>query len=136
MRIHTHIHGFGDSAGHSVPALDEALAFYGLGDGGPQETVQIAAVIDQWTDTSVVCDMMAVTQKGEPVKRCEFQRSEVTVEYYNASSALVSIPKSYLPVFGLQHYVLTGRVLDRFRELVKRHNAPYLPAAKPSESAM
>lgn len=116
---------------HRSP-LEEALRFYGLGDTGPHETVQIAAVIDSVSETSVVCDMMAVTQKGEPVKRCEFQRSEVTVEYYNASSALVSIPKSYLPVFELQHYVLTGRVLERFQELVRRHNAPYLPVTRVS----
>lgn len=116
---------------HHSP-LEDALRHFGLGDRGPQETVQIAAVIDSVSETSVVCDMMAVTQKGEPVKRCEFLRSDVTVEYYNASSALVSIPKSYLPVFNLEHYVLTGRVLERFQELVRRHNARYLKVSRVS----
>lgn len=114
--------------------LSEALAFYGMGELADAVTrVSVAAVIDRVTDDAVICDVMSPSLTGEPMKRCEFVRSQVIVNLYNANAAVVLIPKAYLPAFCLWKYELTGKLLATFEARVARHNAPYLKStsAKP-----
>jgi len=60
------------------------------------------------------------------MKRCEFVRSQVIVNLYNANAAVVLIPKAYLPAFCLWKYELTGLPLAAFERRVAVHNSPYL----------
>lgn len=107
--------------------LAEALRFYGMGEFADRvERVSIAAVVDRVTESMVICDVMSPNLTGEPVKRCEFERSCVIVSHYNASAAIVRIPKAYLPAFCLWKYELTGKLLATFEARVAIHNAPYL----------
>lgn len=107
--------------------IAEALRHFGFEDAGTRETCMIAAVIDRFTDSVLVCDVISPLLYGDPVRRCEFLRSAVRAEFYGPSSALIEIPKTYLPIFVLWDFVQPERSIARYRERIAEFNAPYLP---------
>lgn len=109
-------------------SINVALEHFGLGPiAGEQETVYVAAVIDRLTETSVVLDVISPSLYGSPVKRCEFIRTLISAEFYEPMAALVQIPKTFLPIFVLWDFVLPEQFINRYRDRIAMHNAPYLP---------
>lgn len=148
--MHDHLHNQ-DSALHTPHSrLSEALAFYGMGEMAEAvvERVAVVGVVESLTETAVIVLVSGeqgavsskngsqITARGSlPQKRCEFLRSEVTVQYFSAERACIRIPKAYLPAFCLWRYELTGHQLAEVERLVACHNAPYLKTsvAKPEK---
>lgn len=103
----------------------EALRFYHMGEpDGPMERVSIVAAIDAVTVDTVYASVLSPESLER--KHCEFMRSEVIVQFYNAENAVVRIPKAYLPAFCLWKYELKGAVLELYEKRVAEHNAPLL----------
>lgn len=110
--------------------LADALAFYGMGGlADATERVAVEAYVEKLTADTVICEVLCPAIDLQPNKQCEFLRSEVVVQYFSATRAMIRIPKAYLPAFCLWRYELTGRQLETVEALVARHNAPYLKSS-------
>jgi hypothetical protein len=123
-------------APEQIKTLQEALRHYGMGElaEAVSETVEIAAVVERVTQTTVLCDAINPNLSGEPFKRVELPRLDVLMQFYNSTSAMIRCPASFVTVFGLRDFKLSGRIREIYAEQVRRHNAPYLkqtPAGKP-----
>lgn len=114
-------------------SIDEALAYYNMGDLGSRETVFLIAFISAWTGSSMVnCEVFRCGR----TKRCEFLQTAIEMERTSSVTALIEVPKIFVRVYRLAAFVLDDREVERHRKNAEMFNAAYLPpeARKPVES--
>lgn len=107
-------------------AIDEALAYFNLGERGTGRTVHVYGVL-RMTQGSTVKVILA---KGPRASReFEWLRSSIEFEWESPDTALISVPISFVSIFNLALFVLDDHELERRRENVQMWNAPFAPHA-------
>jgi hypothetical protein len=108
-------------------AVAEALAFYNMGDRQANRyTVFVAADVSPYVGLMIKC----AVRRGKRTRQCEFLRSVVRIYWESSSTALIAIPKCFLPIFCLWDFVLDRRELERHQRRVEAFNAPYLKSSE------
>ena len=108
--------------------IDAAMAHFGLAnDLSGKETGFVTARLHRTTADTIVCRVYGSIEDA-PLE-CEFLRSAVSAQFFSAEKVLIELPLAFLQVFNLEAYMVTGEMLEIYREAVKQHNAPYLKQA-------
>ena len=108
--------------------IDAAMAHFGLvNDLSDKLTGFVTARLHRTTADTIVCRVYGPSEL-EPLE-CEFLRSAVSAQYFSAEKVLIELPLAFLQVFNLEGYMVTGELLEIYREAVRQHNAPYLKQA-------
>lgn len=100
-----------------------ALAFYNMGELGTGGTVFVVGHVTSNHESVIRCEIF----RGGKSQQCEFLRSAVTMHRTSSVTALIEIPKAYVSIFRLAHFVIDDHELGRRRRDAEMFNAPYLP---------
>jgi hypothetical protein len=112
-------------------SVADALAFYNMGELGTGETVHVVGHIMSNHESVIRCEVY----RGGKAQQCELLRSAVKMHRTSSVTALIEIPKAFVSIFRLAHFVLDDRELERRRRDAEMFNAPYLKPvdARPRE---
>jgi hypothetical protein len=116
-------------------AIDEALQFFGMGGlPGRREDNEICCVFGEVVKIQQHQIEFDV-QRYEQFRHCVFIKELIWCEWITDETALISVPKTFLPVFLLWDFVLDEPEIAEYRKRAEIHNAPYLPptSVKPVE---
>jgi hypothetical protein len=107
-------------------AIDEALAYYNLGDRCTRKNVFVYGVV-RYTKGSIVNVVLA---RGRRIsEEFEWLRSSIEFEWESFETALISVPISFVEIFNIPLFVLDDHELERRKENVQMWNAPFQPHA-------
>ena len=105
--------------------IDDILQHYNLIPATPPDkTAFVTAEIGHIGETMVNCSVFYPTK---PSVECQFDRSQIGLQWTSAATALLEIPAAWLTVFGLSGYEHEDEMLGFYKDRAAAHNAPYLP---------
>ncbi len=105
-------------------AIDDALAYYNLGERGTRETVFVHGLI-RWYFGSTV--KVTLTRGRRASEEFEWLRSAISFEWESAETALIRIPLAFVTIFDLSLFVLDDHDIERHKRYVEHFNSPKLP---------
>jgi hypothetical protein len=108
-------------------SVAEALDYFRLGDRGPGERCFVTGDV-KWNTLAM---LQITVRRGKLTRQCEFLRSIIVIHWKSIDTALIEIPKCFLPIFCLWDFVLTEKEIERQRKIVEIWTAPYLPHGGP-----
>jgi hypothetical protein len=113
------------------PTINEALRYFGLGEQGSTETVFVFGYLKRSKDTVLDCEL---EKDGDRIT-VEFLKTEISLIRTGTDTALIEIPKTFVPIFRLEAFVLTDVEIERHRTSGAMNTSPYLPPRerKPAE---
>lgn len=107
-------------------SIDEALAYYNLGESGARETVFVYGVIRLGFGSA----LKVILAKGRRASdELEWLSRDIEFEWESNDTALIRIPKVFVEIFKLSLFVLDDDSIERHRRHVEHFNSPKLSPA-------
>jgi hypothetical protein len=107
----------------------DALEYFGLGNRGNTETAFVFGYLKRSKESVLDCEL----EKDGKHITVEFLKTEISVTRTGTDTALIEIPKIFVPIFQLEAFVLIEAEIDKHRRSGEMNTSPYLPPRERKE---